>query len=125
MVRVHTLFGFHPFLRHLLNGFLGPPPLHLRREQTPQLARSQRYRCHHHPKFQGKGDRTLQPLKQLHMQQELIGGQPNDTIGNVSQFFATYPDKDCILFLEGLVPGEGFHHLLMYSLLAVFSLGSR
>ena len=32
-----------------------------------------------------------------------------------------YPDKDCILFFEGLVPGEGFHHMLMYSLLAVFS----
>ena len=32
-----------------------------------------------------------------------------------------YPDKDCILFLEDLVPGEGFHHLLMYSLLTVFS----
>jgi len=32
-----------------------------------------------------------------------------------------YPDKDCILFLEDLVPGEGFHHVLMYSLLAVFS----
>jgi hypothetical protein len=55
------------------------------------------------------------------MRQEIIGGKLDDTIGNVSQFFATYPDKDCILFLEGLVPGEGFHHLLMYSLLAVFS----
>ena len=32
-----------------------------------------------------------------------------------------YPDKDCILFLKDLVPGEGFRHGLMYSLLAVFS----
>ena len=49
-----------------------------------------------------------------------FGDLQTDTIGNVSQFFATYPDKDCILFHEGLVPGEGFHHLLMYSLLTVF-----
>ena len=59
------------------------------------------------------------------MRQELIGGKLDDTVGNVSQFFATYPDKDCVLFLEGLVPEEGFHHLLMYSLLAVFFMGSR
>jgi hypothetical protein len=59
------------------------------------------------------------------MAKEIIGGQLDDTIGNVSQFFATYPDKDCTLFLEGLVPGEGYHPLLMYSLLAVFSLSSR
>jgi hypothetical protein len=44
--------------------------------------------------------------------------------GNVSKFGAMYPDKDCSLFFEDLVPGEGLHHVLMYSLLAVFH-GSR
>ena len=36
-------------------------------------------------------------------------------------FGTLYPDKECTLFLEDLVPGEGFHHVLMYSLLTVFS----
>ena len=59
------------------------------------------------------------------MRQEIIGGKLDDTIGNVSQFFATYPDKDCIPFLEGLVPGEGFHHHFNVQSLDRVFMGSR
>ena len=42
-------------------------------------------------------------------------------LGMYHKFGTLYPDKESILFFEDFVPGEGFHHGLMYSVLAVFS----
>ena len=86
MVLVYTLLGFHRSLQHLLNGFLNRPPLHLLREPMPRQALSQRYRCHHRPKSQGKEGHMLRPLRRRLTPRELFGGQLIDTIGNVSNF---------------------------------------
>ena len=81
----------------------------------------QRHRYRRRRRFQGKEGLILRPRRQRLTQHGLFGGQLVDTRWHVSQVGTLYPDKDCILFLEDLVPGEGFHHLLMHSLLAVFS----
>ena len=89
----------------------------MQRKRTQQRPRHLLHLYHRGPRI--SAGIILHQQSPQHVQSDNI--QLDDTTGDVSYFGTLYPDKDCILFLVGLLPGEGFHHILMYSLLAVSS----